>query len=39
MSSEAIIADGCQPESVVSTIYTIEEAAEILKIKARQDLQ
>ncbi|PKL64789.1 MAG: DNA-binding protein [Methanomicrobiales archaeon HGW-Methanomicrobiales-3] len=35
MKTDAIIADGCQPESVVDTIYTIEEAAEILKIKPR----
>lgn len=35
MKTDAIIADGCQPESVVSTIYTIEETAELLKIKPR----
>jgi len=35
MSTDALIADDCQPESVVSTIYTIEETAELLKIKPR----
>jgi len=35
MKTDAIIGDGCQPESVVDTIYTIDEAAEILKIKPR----
>ncbi|HNX17560.1 MAG TPA: helix-turn-helix domain-containing protein [Methanoregula sp.] len=35
MSSEAIIADDRQPLNVVTPIYTIEEAAGILKIKPR----
>lgn len=35
MSSEAVIADDHQSLNVVSTIYTIEEAAGILKIKPR----
>ena len=35
MSSEAVIADDHQSLNVVTPIYTIEETAEILKIKPR----
>lgn len=35
MNSEAVIPDDRQSLNVVSTIYTIEEAADLLKIKPR----
>ncbi len=35
MKSDELIADDHQPLNVVDTIYTVEEAAGILKIKPR----